>query len=453
MNLKISTIKNLLKHVFFFFLSLTVCLLGFSSQENLMRKHIPQKTILSNGLTLIYEVDKSFPTTFLQILIKGGIKDVPEGKEGLAYLTTRLAVDIPDRDKIQEMMKQATRISVRCKGDYSLINLKCLTENLQESLKVMTTIIQKPIFSGIRINRIKDYMIHFGKSEEDDPVTAGKKSNFKSFFGPSTYGGSVYGTQESLKATNKKDIEGFYLNHFAANNMIISVSSDLDDKLLIEMIQECFGKFPQTQLEESRPTEPSLPEDKNLYFEKDAKQSFVSIAFPLPRLTARNFALAVMVENLLGKGVGSKLWSLRSTERLAYNVNSQAIYMKGGGILQAYLETKNENKNRALESLRQVLQLLYEKGISEEEHQATQVSSKANFLRLNETKEARISSFSIFEALGLGHEFFFRFFTEVNSISLEEINIFLKEILNPEKGVEVIIGPKMEEKAPLPSSL
>jgi len=229
--------------------------------------------------------------------------------------------------------------------------------------------------------------------------------------------------------------------------MIIAVSSDLDDRLLIEMIQEYFGSFPQSKPEEPQPAGPSLAEERHLSFEKDTKQTLVSMAFPLPELTARNLVLALMVETLLGKGVGSKLWSLRSKEKLAYNVNSQATYFKKGGILRAYLETENKNREKAIESLKQVLQLLYEKGMSEEEHQATKTSSKANFLRWNETKEARISSLSYFEALGLGYEFFDRFSAEVDAISLEEINVFLKEILNPEKGVEVVVGPKSKETA------
>jgi zinc protease len=432
-------------------LLLAIHLPSVLSQETPVRKTTPQKIKLPNGLTLIYEIDKAFPTTFLQILIKGGTGAVPEGKEGLAYLATRITVEIPDRGKIREMMKQATRISMRCLGDYSLINLKCLTENLEESLKVVTPIIQRPLFSGIRISRIKEYMIHISKSEEDDPIIVGKNAHLQSFFGHSAYGGAILGTEESLKTIKKKDIEGFYENHFAANNMIVAVSTDLDEKLLIEMIQEYFGKLPQNKWEDSKPAGPTLPEERHLSLEKDTKQTLVSLAFPLPELTARNFVLAFMTENLLGKGVDSKLWSLRSKERLAYNVNSQATCLKEGGIIRAYLETKNKNKQKALESLKQVLQLLNEKGISEEELQATKISSRANFLRLNETKEARVSSLSDFEVLGLSYEFFDRFFAEVDAVSLEDMNVFLKETLSPEKGVEVVVGPKNEETATPPS--
>lgn len=448
MNLRIDTCQKIIKLWLWLSLLLAIHLPYVLSQEIPVKKTTPQKMKLTNGLTMIYEIDKAFPTTFLQLLIKGGTGAVPEGKEGLAYLATRMTVEIPDRGKIQKMMKQATRISMRCQGDYSQINLKCLTENLEESLKVVTAVIKKPLFSGIRINRIKEYMIHNSKSEEDDPIIMGKNAHLQSFFGHSAYGGAVFGTEESLKTIKKKDIEEFYENHFAANNMIVVVSTDLEKSLLIEMIQEYFGSLPQNKREVSKPAGPALPKERHFSLEKDTKQTLVSLGFPLPELTDRNFVLSFLTENLLGKGVGSKLWSLRSKERLAYNVNSEATYLKEGGIIRAYLETKNENKQKALESLQKVLQLLNEKGISEEELQATKMSSRANFLRLNETKEARVSTLSDFEALGLGYEFFDRFSAEVDAVSLEEMNVFLKEILNPEEKVEVVVGPKGEEIAP-----
>jgi predicted Zn-dependent peptidase len=149
-----------------------------------------------------------------------------------------------------------------------------------------------------------------------------------------------------------------------------------------------------------------------------------------------------MVENLLGKGVGSRLWALRYREKLAYTVNSRATQMKDGGILEAYLETDKEKKEVALEALKKVLSSLFEEGITEEELEVTKINTKASFLRDNETKGIRAGNLVSFEALGLGYEFLSGFFQEIDEIGLDEINTYIKDIFNPEKGVEVIIGPK-----------
>jgi len=413
-----------------------------SNQEASLLKNPFKKKVLDNGLTLIYQKDTSSAITVLQILIKGGKGAEPEGKEGLAYLTTRLALEIPDQKKVQDMMSQASRTYSIGQADYSLVNIMSLSENLEKTLKITTKIMLKPLFSGMRIDIIKKQMNYQRKRQEDDPIQVGYYALLEKLFANTSYGGSVLGSEKSLKAIKKKNIKNFYENYFTAKNMIVAVISDLKEEVLSEILYKYFSKFPTSEPPESRQNAVSIPEEKNIFIERDTKQFFISLAFPLPQITSKNFTLAYMLENLLGKGVNSRLWPLRSKEKLAYNVNSRATQMKDGGILEAYLETDKEKKDVALEALKKVLNELYENGITEEELEVTKTNSKAYFLRANETKDKRTSSLASFEAYGLGCEFLSRFFSEIDAISLEEINVYIKDILNPKKVVEVVVGPK-----------
>jgi len=414
----------------------------FSSQKVSLSKNLPEEEFLSNGLKLIYQKDASSAITVFQILIKGGKAVEPEEKSGLAYLTTRLTLEIPDRKKTQDLMSQASRIAMASKGDYSLIQLKCLSENLEETLKVTTQIMLDPLFSGVRIEGTKKMMEYQRNTQEDDPINVGHRAYLERLFAKKGYGGSVFGSDESLKAIKKNDVKNFYDNYFKAENMVIAVISDLEKEPLIEILNEYFAKFPSGEPAESKPNSVTIPEERQVFIEKDTKQFFISLAFPLPKITRKDFALASIVENLLGKGVGSRLWDLRYIEKLAYNVNAQATLMKDGGVLEAYLETDKEKKEVALEALKRVLSSLFEKGITAEELEVTKINAKASFLRENETKEIRAGNIVSFEALGLGYEFLNGFFLEIDAISLDEINTYIKEILNPKRGVEVVIGPK-----------
>jgi len=416
----------------------------FSIQTTSLWKNQPEKKILSNGLTLIYQKDLSSAITVFQILIKGGKGSEPEGKDGLAYLTTRLAIEIPDRGKLQDLMSQASSVSWMSKGDYSLINIRSLSENLDKTLKITTQIMLNPLFSGLRIERIKKLMNHQRKRQEDDPINVGHNDCLEKFFTKTGYGGSVLGSEESLKAIKKKDIKNFYENYFRAGNMVVAVTSDLEKESLIEILNKYFTKFPAGKPSESKQKDVSIPEERKTFIEKDTKQFFISLAFPLPKITSKNFVLASIVENLLGEGVASRLWALRYRKKLAYNVNSRATRMKDGGILEAYLETDKEKKEVALEALKEVLNNLFENGIKEEELKVTKTNTKASFLRHNETKETRARNLASFEALGLGYEYLNKFSLEIDTIVLDEINAYIKDVLNPKKGVEVVIGPKEE---------
>jgi zinc protease len=406
-------------------------------------KSLPQKKILENGLSVIWQKDESSAVTVVQIFIKGGQHAETEGKQGLSYLTTRLTLEIPDQGKVQDLMSQASRFFMSSKGDFSIVDLECLSSNLEDALKVITDIMLDPLFSGIRIDTIKKFMLHQGKAEEDDSVICGHKAALSAFFGKAGYGGSVYGDEQSLKAIKNKDISTFYETYFRANNIVISVCSDLDEQKLLPILQKYFSKF-KAGKEPELPSQTPLPSaQKEIFLEKDTKQTFVSFAFLLPKFSAKNYVLAYMVENLLGKGFGSKLWFLRSEEKLAYNVNAQATQMKEGGILEAYLETDTEKKDRACAALKKALQEVYEKGITEEELQATKAYSKAEFLRTNETKEIKTRNFAFFEVLGLGSEFGSQLFSELDSTSLQEINSYIKDILNLEKAVQIVVGRKV----------
>jgi predicted Zn-dependent peptidase len=415
-----------------------------TGQDISLPKIQTKKKTLENGFTLIYQKDGSSAVTVIQIVIGGGMKADPVDKQGLAYLTTRLALEIPDDNTAKNMMSQASQVYLICSGDYSLINVTCLSENLDETLKIVSDIILDPLFSGIRIEYIKKQMDYQKKAQEDDAINVGRNAGKARFFKGMGYGGSVFGNEKSLKAIKRKDIKTFYDNHFKAGNMIAVAISDMEEETLCGILENYLIQFPAGKPAEAEDIIVSPPENNQIFIEKDTKQYFVSLAFPLPEITIRNYTLAYMIENLLGKGLNSRLWSLRTHEKLAYNVNSHLTQMKYGGMLEAYLETDKEKKEAAIIALRKVLNDLYMDGITQEEFEVTKTYSKASFLRENETKTTRARNLVSFESLGIGYTFLDRLSEEMEAISLEEINAYIKEIFDPAKGLEVIVGPKEE---------
>ena len=159
---------------------------------------------------------------------RGGRSAVPAGLDGLAAMSTRLLLEIPDEGKVQDLMAQATRLSYICLEDCSVILVECLTENLEEALRVAAKIVRDPLITGIRIGRAKDLMTANWKTEDDDAVTAARSAVFRSFFGGTGYGSALYGSEASLKAIDKKSILAFVRRHVAGPNVFFCVETDLD---------------------------------------------------------------------------------------------------------------------------------------------------------------------------------------------------------------------------------
>lgn len=418
--------------------------LGFLSlpkTANILLKNHPEKNFLSNGLTFIYHKDDSSPTSVVQILMQGGKRLEPEGKEGVAFLTTRLCLELPSQQVLQRLMNQATHTSFFCRHDFSVIKISCLSENLEEAIKLSTQILKEPLFSGLRIGRLKENMDHYKKLEEDQPLNVAHAAALDIFFHNTPYAGPTYGTEESLKKVKKPDIERYYEESVKAGNMIVSISTDLEKEKTLSIVQHHFEDFP-----EDEPAEPTaisfLPvEEKALNLEKDTQQTLVYMAFPLPRISDRNLILATMLQNLLGKGVNSKLWSLRIEKKLAYIVDARVFLMKEGGMLEVFLETDQTKRDTAITELKKTIQDVYQNGISSEELNITKTYSKGMTIRENEIKDAKAYNLAKMEALGLGYDFLNRMLGEIDVTTLEEFNAFIRDVSNPEKAVMITVGP------------
>jgi zinc protease len=405
-----------------------------------------KKKVLENGLPVILEMNKTSATSVVQIFIRGGKRAEPAGKSGLVFLATRLAVEIPDQDKLRNLLSLATRISVTSREDFSLISLECLSTNLEPTLKILSKIIAGPLFSGLRIDAVKDYMRHQGKLLQDDSVLSGHLANLGAFFEVPGYGGSSYGDEKSIGAIKGRDVSDFYKRHFTAANILLSASSDLEEETLLGMMADCFSGLPAGESFPLGSVGLRSEWEKQVFSPRETKQSYVSVAYRLPGLSRRQFALSYLLENLLGRGPGSRLWPLRTEKRLAYNINCRVTQMLEGGLLEAYLETDNSKREIALEALRSTIAELVSGGIDAEEFGTVQTVAKANFLRDNEAKNARTFTLGMFEILGLGYDYFGDLSAEIEAVSPEEMNTFLKNILGAEKSFEMIIGREEKQK-------
>ena len=161
----------------------------------------------------------------------------------------------------------------------------------------------------------------------------------------------------------------------------------------------------------------------------------------MPVTSPRSYILANCLFYLIGQGVNSKLWPLRVKEKLAYNVNTRLSLFARGGVLEAYLETDSEKKDQAGEAMLNILNELYQNGLTEEDLETTKAYFRGAFLRQVETKENRTNALLYLEAIGLGHEFLDQILHQIDTTTLDEINAFINEHLQPEKRLLVVVGP------------
>ncbi len=409
----------------------------------------PEKITVDNNFSFIFHRDTSSEMTVIRLFINGGKKAEPENLDGLAFLTTRLSVEVPDQSKIRELMNLASSFYTGVEGDSSIITVKCLSEKLEDTLKILGWIFKNPLFSGLRIGHIKKNMKHREKSVEDNGWALMRHEYFRLFFGNTGYGGSTYGDKDSRKKIKRKDVTGYFKKYFNRSNILFSVSSNLEKAKITGIMKRFSRSLPPGERHSFPPAGPvtvgkaEVPAaaKKDRFIKKDKAQALVSLGVLLPETTPGNFTRAYMLEILLGEGIGSRLWPLRAVENLAYRMQAKVIHMKDAAMLTVCLETDKTKTERAFKALKEMMTGLYEKGVTEAELSSTKVRSWSYFLRNNETREKRSYTLGYFEAVGLGFEFPGEFFSHIKKVTREDFNAYIKKVLKPETLVKVVIGP------------
>ncbi|RPI99769.1 MAG: insulinase family protein, partial [Candidatus Aminicenantes bacterium] len=407
----------------------------------------PERFTLATGIPCIYQKDAVSPTTVVGLFIGGGKSAVPPGLDGLAAVATRILLEIPDEGKVRDLMAQATRLSYVCLEDGSIILVECLTENIEEALRVAAKIVQDPLVSGLRVGRAKELMTANAKIEDDDAVAAGRNAALRALFGGRGYGSTLYGTEAGLKAIDRKDVLAFIRRFVVKPNVFFFVATDLEREPLRRLLETAFDAFPEGPAVEVPRQEPVLPDDRDVLVVKDVKQTYIGRAYALPRTGLKDMAEGYLLETLLGKGPGSRLWTLRADERLAYGVDADLTWMKSAGMLIAYLETGRAKSPEAGAALDRILSALREDGVTEEELAATQTMARGRFLRATEAKSPRLRTLGLFELLGLGTGASSGFLEALQGVTREDLNAFIRAALDPGRAVRIAVGSGPSGKA------
>jgi zinc protease len=366
----------------------------------------------------------------------------------LAYLATSLSLEIPDEGKVRDLLAQATRMYLSVWEDCTIIHIDCLSENLEAALRVASDIVQDPLLTGIRIDPTKRTMDLRGRAARDDAEAAGRDAVLRALFGSRGYGTTAFGTEGSLRSLGKKEVSDYRRRFFTRSGLFFSVGSDLEGDHVRALLEKYFSRFQDSGPPDVPPQRPELPEDRDLLLVRDTKQTYVGRAFVLPAPSPSTFARTLLLETLLSRGPGSRLWELRTTGKLAYNVNAGTIWTRTAGILEAYLETEASKAERASAAMDEVLKDLREQGPSDDEFEAAKTLAAAQFLRSVETKPVRTRMAGTFEVLGLGHEFLSGIFEAIDRVTRADLLSFIEDVLGPDKALRIAIGPGSADPHP-----
>ena len=192
---------------------------------------VPTELSLANGLKVLLIEDHSLPVLTAELVSRAGSVNNPQGKSGLASLTSEIMGDGTTSRDLKQLADDQERIGTRIVTgagmDSGSITMSLLSYHAAEGMELLADVAEHPAFRAEDVERRrKQRLVHIAQ-ETDSVQSIAFRVGPKLLFGDTPYGMTTNGTTESVTALTPAEISGFYADHYGPADSVLVVAGDI----------------------------------------------------------------------------------------------------------------------------------------------------------------------------------------------------------------------------------
>jgi zinc protease len=405
-----------------------------------------QRRVLPNQMVLLTSEDHSLPLVTMQLLMDGGSRRDPRGKEGLAYLTAKGLLLGTSRYTLtvfnESLDFMGASLTVSVDQDYARVGLRVLKKDLDKGFDLFMEALSDPTFPEEEIQRQTQKTLGALQSAEERPGEIARKAFQKTLFLDNPYGHPVEGTRDSLQRVTRQAISQFYKTYYHPNNAILAVVGDVTIEEVKARIIPPLSELPMGQIPDEHVRTTFTEGPRTVKIHRNITQANIILGHRgISRTNPDFYAVRVMNYILGGGGFGSRLMEeIRVKRGLAYSVVSYFDPGKYPGSFQIVLQTKNASAQEAIALLRQQMERIQGELVSLEELERAQKYLVGSFPFHLDT-QAKLAGFITYaEYYGLGLDYPENHASLIRAVTREDVLRVARAYLHPQKAIVVVVA-------------
>ncbi len=406
-----------------------------------------------NGAKVLYVHAPQLPMVDVRIVFDAG--SARDGTQpGLARLTNTMlskGAGDWDTDELAERFDNiGAAFSTSAARDNASLSLRSLNDKalLDVAIESMQAVLTQPRFDEKELVRMRKQTLIALKAQLQSPGSIAGKAFYRALYGEHPYASPSVGTEASIKALSKKDLQTFYQRYYVASNALVAIVGDVDLKQAKQLANDLLGKLPKGEHAAVLPVVAPLDKAQTIKKSHPSTQTHVLVGQPgLRRGDPDYFTLYVGNHILGGSGFGSRIMEeIREKRGLAYSSYSYFIPMRQPGPFQMGLQTSNAQRDEALALLNEVLRTFIKDGPTDEEMQHAIKNITGGFpLRIDSNKDI-IGYIVMIGFYDLPLNYLEKFNANVEAVTAAKIQDAFKRRIHPDKMVTVLVGGDAPQK-------
>jgi zinc protease len=402
---------------------------------------------LNNGLRILIAEHHEQPAVFYRILVRAGLRDEPEGHEGVAELTAALVNQGTNTRSAGEIMEKIDAIGgyirTSVNQEYTVIGCDVLAEDFIEGLNLFSDIVMKAIFPKKEFKRHKKQVITDVRRSEFDPILRARGHALNMFFGTVNRLGKEKSIK-TLRRTKVSDVRAFYRDYYVPNNSILLAIGDLSKKEMLGFVLDLFDTWRNEKLNPRKAIFSTSPDHARirLVHYPDLTQGTIVILQPgVPSRDPELPAFRVMNYIFGGGKFSSRLMTvIRAEEGRTYSISSWEESYPDFGTFWISTSTRNDEVINTYKLIQKELKKLIQNGVTEEELRRAKSYYSGNMpLQLESPQSIALHVLGgLYNGSTL--EELRRQPARINEVTLEDVHRVAKNYLDANAFVLVFVG-------------
>lgn len=331
-----------------------------------------------NGLRLCVETIPTVRSVSVGFWVGVGSKYETEVDNGISHYIEHMIFKGTDKlgpyqiaSKFEDM---GAMINAFTSKEATCYYLKVVDKYFKDSFALLADIFLHPAFVEDEMEKEKKVVIEEINMVEDEPEDICSELISEAVFGKKSLGQSIAGTRENVQNFSQIDLKNHISKYYASHNTVISIAGNVTFEEAEKLVDEYV--LPSCATESGIITKPVNLFEQSVCLSriKDFEQSNIAIAFKGVSMLDENVSNQALLSIMLGGGMSSRLFqNIRENKGLAYSVYASPSAYFDAGFFGIYINNSLENSGKVVEAVKEELDKLLSKGITQEELERSKV--------------------------------------------------------------------------------
>ena len=414
-----------------------------------------ERTVLSNGLTLLIKQDRSAALASVQVWVKTG--SIHEGAQlgaGLSHYLEHMLFKGTERRAGREIsgavQARGGYINAYTTFDRTVYYIDLPGEHAGFAIDVLADAVLHSTLPAEEATKEKDVILREIAMTRDDPDDRMWQSLFAAAFREHPYRHPVIGHRDVFSTVGRDALLAYYRSRYVPNNIVVVIVGDVDPETARASVIEHFGKAPRAALAPVLvPDEPGQLASRDEHRFEEVEISRAAIAWQIPGLAHPDAPVLDLLSMALGNGDSSILWQeLREKSGLVHAIDASSWNPGTSGLFCVSFTADPDKRGAAEERLQKILARLAARGFTQGQLRKSLRQLVAGEVAVRQTMSGQASRLGAAEVvigdLGYSRSYFER----LRTISPADLARVLRTYLVPEHRTAVSIDPSKSAVSP-----